>query len=219
MPEATPEAVDVSMSFLELIMKGGPVMIPIGIMSLLSLYFLIERFVYIRQASKIEPNIVNNLRDFITRGDLRAAQAYCKNLNSPAGRVIEKGVNRIGRPLRDIESAMESTANVEVMKMERHMGYLGVIAGVAPMLGFIGTILGIIRIFYSISLTDNISIGIIAGGLYEKMITSGSGLVVGVFAYFGYHVLNQMIERFLLKLEVTCTDFTDILSESAGSGK
>jgi biopolymer transport protein ExbB len=216
MPEATPENVEISMSFLELIMKGGIVMIPIGILSLLSVYFIIERFVYIRQASKIEPNIVNNLRDFISRGDLRAAQAYCKNLNSPAGKVIEKGVNRIGRPLRDIESAMESTANVEVMKMERHMGYLGVIAGVAPMLGFIGTILGIIRIFYSISLTDNISIGIIAGGLYEKMITSGSGLVVGVFAYFGYHILNQMIERFLLKLEVACNDFTDILSESAG---
>lgn len=216
MPEVTPENVEVSMSFLELIMKGGIVMIPIGILSLLSVYFIIERFVYIRQASKIEPNIVNNLRDFISRGDLRAAQAYCKNLNSPAGKVIEKGVNRIGRPLRDIESAMESTANVEVMKMERHMGYLGVIAGVAPMLGFIGTILGIIRIFYSISLTDNISIGIIAGGLYEKMITSGSGLVVGVFAYFGYHILNQMIERFLLKLEVACNDFTDILSESAG---
>jgi biopolymer transport protein ExbB len=216
MPEVTPENVEISMSFLELIMKGGIVMIPIGILSLLSVYFIIERFVYIRQASKIEPNIVNNLRDFISRGDLRAAQAYCKNLNSPAGKVIEKGVNRIGRPLRDIESAMESTANVEVMKMERHMGYLGVIAGVAPMLGFIGTILGIIRIFYSISLTDNISIGIIAGGLYEKMITSGSGLVVGVFAYFGYHILNQMIERFLLKLEVACNDFTDILSESAG---
>jgi biopolymer transport protein ExbB len=216
MPEVTPENVEISMSFLELIMKGGIVMIPIGILSLLSVYFIIERFVYIRQASKIEPNIVNNLRDFISRGDLRAAQAYCKNLNSPAGKVIEKGVNRIGRPLRDIESAMESTANVEVMKMERHMGYLGVIAGVAPMLGFIGTILGIIRIFYSISLTDNISIGIIAGGLYEKMITSGSGLVVGVFAYFGYHILNQMIEKFLLNLEVACNDFTDILSESAG---
>jgi len=204
-----------SMSLIDLLLKGGIVMIPIGILSLVSLYVMIERFIFIRQASKIEPNLVNNLRDFITRGDIRAAQAYCKNLNSPTGRVIEKGVNRVGKSLRDIESAMESSANVEVMKMERHMGYLGLIAGIAPMLGFIGTISGIIKIFYNISLTDNISIGIIAGGLYEKMITSGSGLVVGVVAYFGYHVLNQLVERYLLKLEVTCNDFMDILSEPA----
>jgi biopolymer transport protein ExbB len=202
-----------SMSLIELLMKGGIVMIPIGILSIVSIYVMIERFIFIRQASRIEPNIVNNLRDFISRGDIRAAQAYCKNLNSPTGRVIEKGVNRVGKSLRDIESAMESASNVEVMKMERHMGYLGLIAGIAPMLGFIGTISGIIKIFYNISLTDNISIGIIAGGLYEKMITSGSGLVVGVVAYFGYHILNQLIDRYMLKLEVTCNDFMDILSE------
>jgi biopolymer transport protein ExbB len=108
---------------------------------------------------------------------------------------------------------MEAAANVEVSKMETHLGYLGVIAGIAPMLGFIGTILGIIKIFYTISLTDNISIGVISGGLYEKMITSGSGLVVGVIAYFGYHMLSQMIQRYLLRLEVTLMDFMDILSE------
>ena len=128
--------------------------------------------------------------------------------------MFEKAVGRVGVGTnKDIENTIETVGQIEISRMERNLGYLGVIAGIAPMLGFIGTISGIIRIFYDISLSDNISVGIIAGGLYEKMITSGAGLVVGVIAYSGYHLLNMMIERFTLKLEMNAFDFMEILQK------
>jgi len=199
------------MSLLELLMKGGIVMIPIAILSLLSIYFIIERLIFIRNASKIEANFLHNLRDLLSKGDVKAARAYCQRLNNPFSRVIEKGILRIGKPMQDIESSMESMASIESQRLERNMSFLGLTAGVAPMLGFIGTISGIIKIFYNISVSDNISIGIIAGGLYEKMITSGAGLVVGVVAYAGYHLLHTLIESFNNKLEITAVEFVDIL--------
>jgi biopolymer transport protein ExbB len=151
------------------------------------------------------------LNDLLGKGDIKAAKAYCQRLNTPISRVIEKGVNRIGKPIKDIESAMESAAGIESDKLEKNLGFLGLTAGIAPMLGFIGTISGIIKIFYNISVSDNISIGIIAGGLYEKMITSGAGLIVGVLAYAGYHILNNRIDRFNHKLQINAIEFIDIL--------
>lgn len=199
------------LNFLELIYKGGAVMIPIGLLSVITIYIMIERFIYIRNASKMEANFLNNLKDLLAKGDLKAARAFCQRVNSPISRVIEKGVMRIGKPINEIESSMESTASLETGILEKNLNWLGIIAGIAPMLGFIGTIAGIIKIFYNISVSDNISIGIIAGGLYEKMITSGSGLIVGVIAYTGYHLLNSMIDKFNAKLEATAIDFIDIL--------
>ena len=192
------------LNLFELIIKGGVIMIPIGFLSLLSIYFIIERWVFINQAFKIEANFMANLNDLLGKGDIKAAKAYCQRLNTPISRVIEKGVNRI-------ESAMESVAGVESDKLEKNLGFLGLTAGIAPMLGFIGTISGIIKIFYNISVSDNISIGIIAGGLYEKMITSGAGLIVGVLAYAGYHILNTRIDRFNHKMQITAIEFIDIL--------
>ncbi|MES2656551.1 MAG: MotA/TolQ/ExbB proton channel family protein [Bacteroidota bacterium] len=199
------------LNFLELIFKGGAVMIPIGLLSVITIYIMIERFIYIRNASKMEANFLNNLKDLLAKGDLKAARAFCQRVNSPISRVIEKGVMRIGKPINEIESSMESTASLETGILEKNLNWLGIIAGIAPMLGFIGTIAGIIKIFYNISVSDNISIGIIAGGLYEKMITSGSGLIVGVIAYTGYHLLNSMIDKFNARLEATAIDFIDIL--------
>lgn len=199
------------LNLFELIIKGGIIMIPIGFLSLLSIYFIIERWVYINQAFKIEANFMANLNDLLGKGDIKAAKAYCQRLNTPISRVIEKGVNRIGKPIKDIESAMESAAGIESDKLEKNLGFLGLTAGIAPMLGFIGTISGIIKIFYNISVSDNISIGIIAGGLYEKMITSGAGLIVGVLAYAGYHILNNRIDRFNHKLQINAIEFIDIL--------
>jgi biopolymer transport protein ExbB len=205
------ENTEQGLSFLSLIFKGGAVMIPIGILSIITIYIMIERFIYIRNASKIEANFLNNLKDLLAKGDLKAARAFCQRVNSPISRVIEKGVMRIGKPISEIESSMESTASLETGILEKNLNWLGIIAGIAPMLGFIGTIAGIIKIFYNISVSDNISIGIIAGGLYEKMITSGSGLIVGVIAYTGYHLLNSLIDKFNAKLESTAIDFIDIL--------
>jgi biopolymer transport protein ExbB len=186
-------------------------MIPIGILSVMSIYFIIERFVYIHKASQLEGNFLNQLKDLLGKGDIKAARAFCQRVNTPISRIIEKGVMRIGKPIKDIESAMESMAGLENSKLEKNLTFLGLTAGIAPMLGFVGTISGIIKIFYNISVSDNISIGIIAGGLYEKMITSGAGLIVGVIAYTGYHLLNSRIDRFNHKLEQTAVDFIDML--------
>lgn len=199
------------LNFLELIFKGGVVMIPIGLLSVVTIYLIIERFIFIKNASKLEVNFMNNVKDLLAKGDLKAARAFCQRVNSPISRVIEKGIMRIGKPINDIESSIESMASLETGALEKNLNWLGIIAGIAPMLGFIGTIAGIIKIFYNIAVSDNISIGLIAGGLYEKMITSGSGLIVGVVAYTGYHFLNSMIDKFNSKLERTAVDFIDIL--------
>lgn len=199
------------LSLLDLVIKGGIIMVPLGILSLVSIYVIIERFIFIKNASKIEANFLNNIKDHLAKGDLKAAKAYCQRLNTPLTRVIEKGINRIGKPIKDIEGAMESMASIENTKLEKNLGFLGLTAGVAPMLGFIGTISGIIKIFYNISVSDNISIGLIAGGLYEKMITSGSGLIVGLIAYAGYHWLNSQIDKFNHKVEQTAVEFIDVL--------
>lgn len=210
-PSAAPSA-EKSLSLLDLLMKGGIIMIPILILSFLAVYIIIERYLYIKKNTQIDTDFVNKMSGYMLRGDLDGALLFCKNNNSTvSGKVLEKGLQRIGKPIRDIESTLEGASNLHIKALENNMSLLGIIAGVAPMLGFIGTILGIIRIFYNISLSDNISIGIIAGGLYEKMITSCAGLVVGVIAYAGYHGLNMLIDRFTLKLETQLFEFTDLL--------
>jgi biopolymer transport protein ExbB len=199
------------LSLFDLIIKGGVIMVPIAVLSILSIYFMIERAVYITKAFQLENNFMNNIKDHLGKGDIKAAQAYCQRINSPISRVIEKGITRIGKPIKDIESAMESVASLELDKVEKNLSFLGLTAGVAPMLGFIGTISGIIKIFYDIAQSNNISIDVIAGGLYVKMITSGAGLIVGVLAYTGYHLLNSRIDRFNHKMQATAIDFIDIL--------
>lgn len=199
------------LSLLDLIIKGGVIMIPIGILSLISIYVIVERYVFIKKAFKQESNFLANIKDHLAKGDIKAAKAYCQRLNNPISRITEKGLNRIGKPIKEIESAMESMAGIENSKLEKNLGFLGLTAGIAPMLGFIGTISGIIKIFYNISVSDNISIGLIAGGLYEKMITSGSGLIVGLIAYAGYHWLNSLIDKFNNKVEITAVEFIDVL--------
>jgi len=168
-----------SLSLLDLLQKGGIIMIPIVILSLLAVYFFFERLIAIKKASREDTNFMNNIKDFILNMKIDAAKAFCKSTNTPVSRMVEKGINRIGRPISEIERSIESVGKFEVSKLEKNLKILGIVAGIAPMLGFIGTIMGVIKIFYNISLADNISIGLIAGGLYEKMITSASGLIVG----------------------------------------
>ncbi|MBL7842131.1 MAG: MotA/TolQ/ExbB proton channel family protein [Cyclobacteriaceae bacterium] len=202
----TPESFE-GLSIADLLLKGGIVMIPIILLLFLATYLFIERFLYIRQKAKQQKDLVQNITRMIKDSDIKAATMFAERETSSTGRILASGLQYIGRPMKEIEGVMESTANVEVGEMEKGTGYLGIIAGIAPMLGFIGTISGIIRIFYTISLSDNISIGIIAGGLYEKMITSGAGLVVGVLAYTGYHILNQMIQNFTLRAQRDSLEF------------
>jgi biopolymer transport protein ExbB len=202
-----------SLTFFELLVKGGIIMIPIGLLSVAAVYLVVERFLAIRKASRFDAQFFGNIRELILKGDFNSARLFCKNSDTAIGRIIDKGISRIGKPMKDIENAMESMAGIELSRMENNLGFLGIIAGIAPMLGFIGTISGIIKIFYSISIADNISIGLISGGLYVKMITSLAGLVVGVFAYAGYHYLNIMIDKITLNISTAVVDFTDILQE------
>ncbi|GAA4463973.1 MotA/TolQ/ExbB proton channel family protein [Nibrella saemangeumensis] len=202
-----------SLQLFDLVAKGGWVMVPIAFLLLATIYLIIERYVLIRSQTRIDDGFIDNIKDMVLQGNIKSAESFCRNQKTAAGRILEKAIGRIGTPIKEIESTMETIGQIEISRLERNLGYLGIIAGIAPMLGFIGTISGIIRIFYNISLSDNISVGIIAGGLYEKMITSGAGLIVGVIAYCGYHLLNMMIEKFTLKMEINAFEFMEVLQK------
>lgn len=197
-------------SIAELLMKGGVIMIPIILLSLISLYLFIERYVYIRRTTRINTGLLPSILPDLRAKKTDRAMQNARNDQSSLGRILLSGIEQSGKPLKEVESYMESTTNLEISMMEKDTGYLGIIAGVAPMLGFIGTISGVIKIFYNISLADNISIGIIAGGLYQKMICSGTGLIVGVIAYASYHYLQMMIDRYTIKLQDQVIQFLKV---------
>ena len=199
--------------FGDLLIKGGWVMVPIGVLLVLALVIFFERYFTIRKASKDDSNLTVQVRASILSGNLESAKALCRNSNTPLGRMLQKGLLRMSRPIKDIEGAIENVGKLEVSKLEKNIGILGIVAGIAPMFGFLGTIIGVIKIFFDISTTDNFSIGTISGGLYVKMITSAAGLSVGVIAYVGYHILNMMVDKVILKLETDAIEFIDLLEE------
>jgi biopolymer transport protein ExbB len=195
----------------ELLMKGGFIMIPIILLSFLSIYIFIERYTFIRRASRIDDTLVSGILNKLRDKQNEEALAQARHDKTSIGKILESGLNQSGKSASDLEDYMEATANLEISVMEKDTGYLGIIAGIAPMLGFIGTISGVIKIFYNISLADNISIGIIAGGLYQKMICSGTGLIVGVIAYTCYHYLQMMIDRFSINMQRQVNEVVKVL--------
>ena len=201
-------------SVLEFILKGGFFLIPISILLFYMFYLIIERYLYIHKASKIDPLMMRDVRDNLNSCKLDRALSVAERNNTSSGNVIKEGILLIGRPIAEIESNMDRAADIEIGEMEKHLGQLGLIAGIAPTLGFIGTISGVIKIFYSISVTENISIGNISGGLYEKMISSGAGLLVGIIAYSGYHLLNGKVDNFALKIQKQILEFANIIQKS-----
>lgn len=199
-------------SFLSLFMKGGIILIPIVLLSIVAVYLIIKKYLDFRRSLLIDPGYVAYFNDLLRKGDLKAAALHLEQDHTSYSTIFRHAMPKIGKPVEELESTLESASNIEVAKVSRHLGYLGLIAGIAPMLGFIGTISGIIKIFYNISLTDNISIGIISGGLYEKMISSGSGLIVGIIAFTGYHMLNMRIDRFISEVEEEAFQFMNIVN-------
>lgn len=195
----------------ELLMKGGYIMIPIILLSIFSIYLFIERYIYIKRSSVIDETMVNGVITGIRNKNNEEVLSRLRYSNSSLGRILESGLTNPGKTSKEAENYMEATANIEISVMEKDTGYLGIIAGIAPMLGFIGTISGVIKIFYNISLADNISIGIIAGGLYQKMICSGTGLIVGVIAYSAYHYLQMMIDRFSIDMQKNVNEVVKVL--------
>ena len=198
---------EVITSWFELLAKGGVIMIPILLLSLFSIYLFIERFYYIKKTTKIDNTLIDILLTELRNTNIARAIQYAQNDRTSTGKILLSGLNKLGKPIQEIERHMETATNLEITKMEKNTGYLGIIAGIAPMLGFIGTISGVIKILYNISLTDNISIGIIAGGLYQKMICSGAGLIVGVVAYSCYHYLQMKIDRYTISLQENLLKF------------
>ncbi|MBS1530015.1 MAG: MotA/TolQ/ExbB proton channel family protein [Bacteroidetes bacterium] len=210
LPQVAPQD---ELRFGDLLVKGGWIMLPIGLLAVLGLVIFFERYFTIRKAAKDESNLMTQVRTSILTGKLESAIAICRNSNSSLGRMLQKGLLRIGRPIKEIEGAIENVGKLEVSKLEKNITILGIIAGIAPMFGFLGTIYGVIKIFYDISKTDNISMGVISGGLYVKMVTSAAGLFVGIIAYVCYHILNMMVDKVILKLETDAIEFIDLLEE------
>lgn len=196
-----------SMRLIDILFKGGVVMIPLIILSLISIAFIISKYIFIRERSKIDHNLVNTVLDKVSLGQFDSANLLCDQSNSSLGNVIKSGVSQIGKPIEYIEKALEVQANIELSEMESKMGYISMVSGIAPRLGFIGTILGVIMIFYNISQTADISIGTISAGLYQKMISSATGLIVGVVAFMGYNYLLTKIDNFSLHLQKEVLEF------------
>lgn len=199
------------MTFLDIIMKGGIIMIPILILSLIAVYVFIERYLTIRRHINADVDFMNNIHDFILKGNTDAALTLCKNTEKPIARMIEKGISRLGKPIKEIEESIEIAGKFEVYDLEKNVQILAVIAGIAPMFGFLGTIIGVIKIFYNISLTSDVSIGTVSAGLYTKMVSSASGLIVGILAYIGYHWLNIILNKAIHQLEWNAMNFIDLL--------
>ena len=201
------------MSFMDVIIKGGPIMIPIGILSIVALYVFIERFLTIRRHINIDVNFMSSIHDFIRNGNTEAALTLCRNTSKPIARMMEKGISRLGKPIKEIEESIEIAGKFEVYNLEKNVQILAIIAGIAPMFGFLGTIIGVIKIFYSISLTSDVSIGAVSAGLYVKMVASAAGLIVGIMAYIGYHWLNLILSKAVHQLEWNAMNFIDLLKK------
>ncbi|MEJ5054044.1 MotA/TolQ/ExbB proton channel family protein [Sphingobacterium sp. MYb382] len=204
---------DDNLNLIQILMKGGWIMIPIIFLLFLALVIFFERYITIRKASRSDSNLMAQIKSNVLSGRLDAAIAVCRSSNSALSRMLQKGLSRVGRPIKDIEGAIENAGKLEVSKLEKNINILGIVAGIAPMLGFVGTIFGVILIFRDVEVAGGIDIGAVSGGLYVKMIASASGLTVGILAYIGYHVLNMMVERLILRMETDAVEFIDLLDE------
>jgi biopolymer transport protein ExbB len=205
-------AAPAEMSYLDLLMKGGVLLIPLSLLSLIAIFIFFDRYFYLKGQKKLDPAFYEKLNELIKTGKIDTALALCVSANCSESLILMKGIQNLGRPIRDIYDQMEMEGKLEVYKYEGNLYFLGVIAGVAPMLGFIGTILGVIKIFYNISLADNISISLISGGLYEKLITSGIGLTIGIIAYIAYHYLNNRVNKLVQNWEFRSVRFIDLIN-------
>ena len=212
-PSTTEVSVTENISYLEFLLKGGVMIFPLILLLFFCVYVIIERYLSIKKASKQDANLVNDIKMQLKTGKLDHAIILCSRENTASGNILRSGIAIIGRPISEIESVMEKTANIEIAQMEKGLSYLGLISGIAPILGFIGTISGVIKIFHTISNTGNLNIQTISGGLYEKMISSGAGLVVGVLAYSSYHLFNMMIDGFALKVQRQTLEIINTIQE------
>ncbi|MBQ2875062.1 MAG: MotA/TolQ/ExbB proton channel family protein [Bacteroidales bacterium] len=208
---------EMNFSLIEMAVKGGWLMIVLLILSIMAIYIFGNKWWMIRKAGKIDKNFMKDIHDLIHEGKIKSALALCQKYDSPVARLIEKGIERIGRPLPDIQAAVENMGNVEVARLEKGLPMLATISGGAPMIGFLGTVSGMIQAFFRMSTAgNNIDITLLSGGIYEAMVTTVGGLFVGIIAYFGYNYLTSQISNLVFKMESTTIEFIDMLHEPAG---
>ena len=213
---AAPVSQEMNFSLIEMATKGGWLMIVLLILSIMAIYIFGNKWWLIRKASKIDKNFMKDIHDMIHEGKIKSAIALCQKYDSPVARLVEKGIERIGRPLQDIQTAVENMGNVEVARLEKGLPMLATIAGGAPMIGFLGTVSGMIQAFFRMSTAgNNIDITLLSGGIYEAMVTTVGGLFVGIIAYFGYNFLTSQISNLVFKMESTTIEFIDMLHEPA----
>ena len=205
------------LNFFEMCLKGGWIMIPLALMLIFAIYIFIERLIVTRQASKEDATFMNRIKDYIYDGKLEAALKLCRDTKSPSARMIEKGISRLGRPMSDVLVAIENVGNIEVAKLEKGLSLLATISGGAPMLGFLGTVMGMVKAFFEMEQAggNTINLSQLSGGIYTAMVTTVAGLIVGVCAYFAYNYLVGRVNEVMRRLEMRSMEFLDLLNEPA----
>ncbi len=210
------EGAEQSMNYIEMAMKGGWIMIPLALLSIVSVYIFFERFVAIKKATNEDDGFMNKIKDYIHDGKIDSAIALCQSHDFPISRMIEKGITRIGRPLNDVNTAIENVGNLEISRLEKSLPTLATVAGGAPMIGFLGTVIGMIRAFYDMANAgNNIDVSLLSSGIYTAMVTTVTGLVIGIIAYFAYNILVAKVEKVVFKMEARTMEFMDLLNEPA----
>lgn len=204
---------DGSLGLWEIIVLGGWIMVPLAVMLLGAVWVFAERSIAIRNAARIDSNFMNIIRDHIISGNISAARSFAKNTNNPVARIIDKGIQRIGKPLDSIEKSMSNVGTLEMYKLERNLGVLSVVSKAAPIFGFVGTLIGLMQLFSGINSSNEFEVGVIAGGIYTKLVTSITGLVIGLGAFLAYSYLNTQIDKAANKMEAASADFLDVLQE------
>lgn len=204
-------------NFLDVISSGGPlgiiIVVILIILSILGTYIFVERWMTIQKAGKIDTNFINNIRAAVAAGNIEGAKALCKSTDTPVSRMVEKGLMRIGKPLKDIDAAIENVGNLEIFKLEKGLSTLASIAGAAPMIGFFGTVTGMILAFYTMATAENVTPNVLAGGIYQALVTTAFGLFIGIFAFVGYNLLVASVEKVVFGMEQTTVEFMDLLQE------
>lgn len=201
-------------TFFSIAVRGGWVMIPILFLSVVAIYIFVERYFAIKKAQNIDMNFMNRIRDYIMDGKIEAAMTLCRATHNPVAMMIEKGISRIGRPLNDVSAAIENVGRLEVYKLEKGLPTLATVAGGAPMIGFLGTVIGMVQSFMQMSKAgNNIDVSKLSDGIYTALITTVAGLIVGIIAYFAYNILVSKVEKVVNNLEASTTEFMDLLNE------
>lgn len=211
---AAPVQQEMSFSFISMAAKGGWLMLVLLALSIVAIYLFGKKWWMIHKAGQIDRNFMNDIRDYLHEGKLKSAITLSTKYDSPIARMVEKGLERIGRPLNDIQAAVENVGNAEIARLEKGLPILATIAGGAPMIGFLGTVMGMIQAFFNMANAgNNIDITMLSGGIYTAMVTTVGGLAVGIIAYFGYNYLTSSISNLVFKMENTTIDFMDLLQE------